>query len=296
MTVSLGGGRGPDNGGSNPLGGRPVQRGRHRGPGPARAGPRAGGEDAGDDGAGAGAEVAHEAAEGDAATAGREDGARGSARAESPSAGPKRSSDASFAETGVSGLGLGLATGGAGTGSSLDVGNFCCPDYLRIMTRRITENWNSKQGVSGVTVMRFTILRDGRITDIGVEQSAGYVLDLTAQRALQRLGQLPPLPSGVHVPDADRLPEIRVSTLMRRTTCHVTLLAVCSCGADDHRARRADAPGGSAGPAAAGRVADHHRRAGRPPALRRAGLHRAVERRRDRRGGDDCSARCCGTT
>ncbi len=62
------------------------------------------------------------------------------------------------------------------------------------MTRRVRESWNSKQGVSGITVMRFTILRDGRITDIAVEQSAGYVLDLTAQGALQKLRQLPPLP------------------------------------------------------------------------------------------------------
>ncbi len=57
------------------------------------------------------------------------------------------------------------------------------------------ENWDSQQGVAGLTVMRFTVLRDGRITDIGVEQSAGYVLDLTAQRALQKLRQLPPLPA-----------------------------------------------------------------------------------------------------
>jgi TonB family protein len=62
------------------------------------------------------------------------------------------------------------------------------------MARRVMERWESKQGVSGLTVMRFTILRDGRIADIGVEQSAGYVLDLTAQRALQQLRQLPPLP------------------------------------------------------------------------------------------------------
>lgn len=123
------------------------------------------------------------------------------ARGRIPTTGPEEKFGSSFAETGVSGLGLGLATGGAGTGSSLDVGDFCCPDFLRIMTRRITENWSSRQGVTGITVMRFTILRDGRITDIGVEQSAGYVLDLAAQRALQRVGQLPTLPTAYTFPN-----------------------------------------------------------------------------------------------
>jgi TonB family protein len=199
MSVSLGGGRGPDNGGSNPLGGRPVQRVVKEAPArpePVRA-PAAKTPEM---------TVPLPAPKSrtkppketppppDVKTA--PEGARGRV----PVSGPEEKFGSSFADTGVSGLGLGLATGGAGTGSSLDVGNFCCPDYLRIMTRRITENWNSKQGVSGITVMRFTILREGRITEIGVEQSAGYVLDLTAQRALQRLGQLPPLPSAYTFP------------------------------------------------------------------------------------------------
>ncbi len=63
------------------------------------------------------------------------------------------------------------------------------------MVRRIKENWNYRQGIAATTVMRFTIQRNGQITDIGVEQSAGYVLDLAAQRALQMLRQLPPLPA-----------------------------------------------------------------------------------------------------
>jgi TonB family protein len=199
MSVSLGGGRGPENGGSNPLGGRPVQRAVKEAPArpePVRA-PAAKTPEM---------TVPVPAPKSrtkppketpppdDVKTA--PEGARGRV----PVSGPEEKFGSSFADTGVSGLGLGLATGGAGTGSSLDVGNFCCPDYLRIMTRRITENWNSKQGVSGITVMRFTILREGRITEIGVEQSAGYVLDLTAQRALQRLGQLPPLPSAYTFP------------------------------------------------------------------------------------------------
>lgn len=192
MSVSLGGSSGPENGGSNPLGGRPVQqvaRAPEARPQPMRppaektrmtvpvpmpktrpkAPPKAPPPE----------------------VTSAPEGATGRV----PTTGPEEKFGSSFADTGVSGLGLGLATGGAGTGSEMDVGSFCCPDYLVTMVRRIKENWNYRQGIAATTVMRFTILRNGRITDIGVEQSAGYVLDLAAQRALQMLRQLPPLPA-----------------------------------------------------------------------------------------------------
>lgn len=194
MSVSLGGGRGPDNGGVNPLGGRPIQQvttapqtrlqpvrppaektPQMTVPAPAAKAP---------------ARVPKSLPPAPEVKAAPE-GARGRV----PTTGPEEKFGSSFAETGVSGLGLGLSTGGAGIGGDLDVGSFCCPDYLATMARRIKENWNYRQGIAGTTVMRFTILRDGRIMDIGVEQSAGYVLDLTAQRALQSLRQLPPLPA-----------------------------------------------------------------------------------------------------
>lgn len=199
MSVSLGGGRGPDNGGSNPLGGRPVQQAvpaPEARPQPVRP-PAAKTPEMTVPVPAPKARTKPLAEPPRSEVKAAPEGARGRI----PTTGPEEKFGSSFAETGVSGLGLGLATGGAGTGSSLDVGNFCCPDYLRIMTRRITENWNSRQGVTGITVMRFTILHDGRITDIGVEQSAGYVLDLTAQRALQRVGQLPPLPTAYTFPN-----------------------------------------------------------------------------------------------
>ena len=43
--------------------------------------------------------------------------------------------------------------------------------------------------------MKFTIRRDGTITDIAVETSAGAFLDLASQRALEQTRQLPPLPA-----------------------------------------------------------------------------------------------------
>jgi TonB family protein len=97
-----------------------------------------------------------------------------------------------------SGLGFGgLSTGGGmGSGSYLDVQNFCCPDYLATMIQVIRGNWSARQEVAGETLVGFRIQRDGRLTDIEVERSSGYpALDLTAQRALFVTRRLPPLPA-----------------------------------------------------------------------------------------------------
>jgi TonB family protein len=202
MTVSLGAasGAGPDAGGANPIGGRPVQRVVTQPPSrpePARA-PAAKTPEM------TVPEPATKARPTKTAQAPFEPDVRQApeeAKGRTPTTGPQEQFGSSFADTGARGLALGLATGGGGgTGAAIDVGNFCCPDYLRTMTRRITENWKSQQGIEGVTVMRFDIQRDGRLTNIAVEQSAGYVLDLTAQRALQLLGRLPPLPSAYTFP------------------------------------------------------------------------------------------------
>jgi TonB family protein len=99
-------------------------------------------------------------------------------------------------DTGAKGAGFaGLTTGGGGTSGYLDVQNFCCPDYLTTMIQLIQQNWSGKQTVAGRTLMKFTIARDGRITDVQMEQSSGYfALDQTSQRALLLTRQLPPLP------------------------------------------------------------------------------------------------------
>jgi TonB family protein len=122
------------------------------------------------------------------------------ARGTTPTKGAEPRPGSTVADTGVRGQGFGLATGGGvGTGASrLDVGDFCCPEYLTVMIQRIRANWNERPGAVGQTVMMFTIQRDGRITGIAVEKSSGnQTLDTNAQRALaltdgQR--QLPPLP------------------------------------------------------------------------------------------------------
>lgn len=99
-------------------------------------------------------------------------------------------------DTGARGQGFGLSTGGAGgSGVQLDVADFCCPEYLEQMVALIQQNWQSNQGVTGSTLMKFTIRRGGSIEDVMVERPSGFLaLDLAAERALllTRLPELPP--------------------------------------------------------------------------------------------------------
>ena len=192
MTISLGGVPGPDTGGMSPLGGRPVQLAMPLPPSPrprairvpARAEPEM--------------TVPTPAARrrevrGPPPIESSPEGARGQTLTQGDEVRP---GDA-LADTGVQGLGFGLSTGGGGgTGGYLDVGDFCCPDYLSTMIDLIRRNWNANQEVPGSVMTKFTIQRDGRLVDIKVEQSSGYVaLDLAAQRALALTMRLPPLPS-----------------------------------------------------------------------------------------------------
>jgi len=96
------------------------------------------------------------------------------------------------------GMGFGgLSTGGTGgAGGYLDVQNFCCPDYLVTMLQIIQGRWDGRSEVSGESVIKFVIQRDGRLTDIELEKSSGYAaLDMNAQRTLFVTQRLPPLPA-----------------------------------------------------------------------------------------------------
>src|SRR5438093_6895884 len=86
--------------------------------------------------------------------------------------------------------------GGPGAGATLDVADFCCPEYLATMIERIKANWNEHQNVDGQTIVKFTIRRDGVLQDIVLERSSGYPIpDLAAQRAVVLTAKLPPLPA-----------------------------------------------------------------------------------------------------
>jgi TonB family protein len=90
----------------------------------------------------------------------------------------------------------GLATGGSGMNAArTDVGDFCCPEYLQTMQRLIYGNWKPNQGQPGTNTLKFTVLRDGSITDVAVDKPINAFLDLASQRAVQQTQRLPPLPA-----------------------------------------------------------------------------------------------------
>ena len=119
------------------------------------------------------------------------------ARGRTPTRGAETSAGSTLAETGVRGQGFGLTTGGGGgSGSQLDVENFCCPDYIQLMVQQVYGNWDYRVERPGLAVVKFTIQRDGRISDVALVRSSGYTAhDMNAQRALVRTRQLAPLPA-----------------------------------------------------------------------------------------------------
>jgi TonB family protein len=188
MTITLGGaGTGPQSGGLTALGARPVQTPEPRAAREAVRRPAAATPESTLPAPNARVSRPRPTVE----QAPREARGRTPARGDEPRAGT------AVAETGARGQGFGLSTsGGAGFGSTLDVANFCCPDYIVLMTDRISQNWNQRTEVSGEVIVVFTIQRDGALTGIEVERSSGYAaLDLSARRAVLVTARLPPLPA-----------------------------------------------------------------------------------------------------
>jgi TonB family protein len=95
-----------------------------------------------------------------------------------------------FGQTGLS------TAGGGGFGAKLDVGDFCCPEYVQTMVQMIRAQWKQNQGAAGQVVVKFTIRRDGMLTNVEVAQSSSNpLLDLESRRAVLYTRQLPPLPA-----------------------------------------------------------------------------------------------------
>jgi len=193
MTITLSGAPGPASGGMNPLDAQPIQRVV---PAPEAQRPQWVTPPAAKT-----PEMAVPEPKARPARPAKEPVAKApeSARGQRPTTGPVERPGSARADTGATkGTGFGGLTtgGGGGTGSSIDAANFCCPEYLSTMVALISQNWNQFQQVPGETVMKFTIERDGRLTDLEIERSSGYyALDAAAQRALVATGQLPALPS-----------------------------------------------------------------------------------------------------
>ena len=90
----------------------------------------------------------------------------------------------------------GLATGGGGTeGVYTDYADFCCPAYLAQAVSLIKRNWQPRQGQVGSNTLKFTIMRDGTITNVAVEQGSNPLLNLASQRAVIQTRSVPPLPA-----------------------------------------------------------------------------------------------------
>ncbi|MDQ3069751.1 MAG: TonB family protein [Acidobacteriota bacterium] len=85
------------------------------------------------------------------------------------------------------------AGGGGGTGGETNLADFCCPQYIEAMLAAIRRTWKRNQGMDGLAMVRFTIQRDGRITDVSVPTPGVFLLDREAQVAVMnaKLSQLP---------------------------------------------------------------------------------------------------------
>ena len=191
MTISLsGGGEGPRTGGFTNIGGRPVQAVTPPDEPPKREAVRPPAAKPPE------MTLPTKASAKSAAKAPDIKQAPDEARGRTPTKGAQITAGSSIAETGARGQGFGLSTGGGpGSGSTLDVADFCCPEYIATMVVRIRQAWQMNQGTSGQTLVKFTIQRDGSLTDALIEKPSGTsTLDLAALRAVMSTRTLQPLP------------------------------------------------------------------------------------------------------
>lgn len=191
LTISLGGPTGPETGGSTPISGRPVQEVAPApklpyAPAPAPVPPSM-----------TLPEPAPKPAPPRPPRTAPKPPERSTSR--KPTTGAEIKSGAARVDTGGVAVPFGgLASGGAGGGGARIVGleNFCCPEYITTMEQLIRRNWNPKQGVGGTVVVKFTIRRDGYITNVEVTKpSNNFLLDSESRRAVLNTQKLPPLPA-----------------------------------------------------------------------------------------------------
>lgn len=111
-----------------------------------------------------------------------------------PTIGQQVQKGTSLAETGSTSQDTGLTVGGGnGSQATLEVTNFCCPEYIQGMLQRIDNAWKKDIPGRGYTVLRFVIHRDGSITDITTDQTTSAFLENNSRSALV-LARLLPLP------------------------------------------------------------------------------------------------------
>lgn len=91
---------------------------------------------------------------------------------------------------------------GGSTGLIADMPNFPYPWYLSEVRQALWSQWSAHMpSQAGSCVVSFTLLRNGSMTDLRVEVSAGdSAFDLAAMGAVRDAGPYPSLPSGFTEP------------------------------------------------------------------------------------------------
>lgn len=114
-----------------------------------------------------------------------------------PTMGKQVTSGSAVADTGARGMNNGLTFGGGlGGEQALQLpADFCCYPWAQQMLESLRLYWNRNQPIKGTPIIKYTVQRDGSITDISVEQSSGSkYLDDDAVSVLKR-ARIPPLPN-----------------------------------------------------------------------------------------------------
>ena len=104
-------------------------------------------------------------------------------------------SGTAVADTRSTSKSTGLTFGGGAIGDTqvtLDA-EFCCPEYIAELQRRILVNWRRDWPETGSTTVVFHIRKDGTFTTPVVEKSGGVILDAASRSAFKGL-TLQPLP------------------------------------------------------------------------------------------------------
>ena len=111
-----------------------------------------------------------------------------------PTTGAQVRQGTSLAETGSTTEGKGLTVGGSGgSAATLEVKDFCCPEYIQTLLQRIENKWDKNVPGRGFTVLKFTVHRDGSISDISTDATTNDFFENQSRSALMQ-ARLPPLP------------------------------------------------------------------------------------------------------
>lgn len=198
LVISLGGSVGPKDAGPTTIGGRPVEQVAPEPRRPEAVKPAASKSDV--------MQVPAKASPAPKAPP-KEAKAPPSPAPQPPTTGRQITPGNARAETGVRGMGTGLELGGGGVGGATLLSDFCCPEYLQEIVRRIRARWEERQEERGTVVVQFTIQRSGDVTDLAVVQPGRSFLLERASRVPFIGLRLPPLP-----------PEYTPSTITLRLT------------------------------------------------------------------------------